>query len=450
MNTTLIGLVSHRLSGPPQDTRYRDARRHSRPGDPGIAPAHLVGRGLRARRGAAALHHIRPLAFEANRGQADEEVKFLARGAGYTVFLTSTDAVLSLRDGRSGRAVVRAKPVGASAAARIVADGELPGVVNYVGRAPGAAPISAPTYARVRYVDLYPGVDLVYYGRPRQLEYDFVLAPGADPGQIALAFDGADRVEIDAGGDLVIHTAAGELRQPRPIVYQDIDGARRPVVGDYVLDDEGRVRIRLGTYDASHALVIDPVLAYSTYLGGSDEESDWLWGAVFGIAVDAAGNTYVTGSTTSVDFPTTPGAYRTLSGDQDAFVTKLSPTGALVYSTYLGGDCSDIANAIAVDAAGNAYITGRAHVLCFMRLADPGVLVAKLEPDGRPALLPRLRRLPGRHVGRDCHCGGRSGPCLCDGQHLLGGLPDHARRISDANPAPTSISAATATDSSRR
>ena len=150
--------------------------------------------------------------------------------------------MLSLRDGRSGRAVVRAKPVGASKAARIVADGELPGVVNYVGRAPGAAPINAPTYARVRYVDLYPGVDLVYYGRPRQLEYDFVLAPGADPDQIALAFDGADRVEIDAGGDLVLHTAAGELRQPRPIVYQDIDGARRPVVGDYVLDDEGRVQ----------------------------------------------------------------------------------------------------------------------------------------------------------------------------------------------------------------
>src|SRR5678815_5463295 len=129
--------------------------------------------------------------------------------------------------------------------------------------------------------------------------------------------------------------------------------------------------------------VIDPVLAYSTYLGGSNEESDWLWGAVFGIAVDAAGNTYATGSTTSVDFPTTPRAYRrTLSGDQDAFVAKLSPTGALVYSTYLGGSCSDIANAIAVDAAGNAYITGRANILCYLSLADSGVLVAKLSPTG--------------------------------------------------------------------
>jgi len=377
MNTTLIGLASVIFG-----TRGIGMR-------PGALARATMALLLLTSWGAASaqgeeqrLQHVRPMAFEANRGQADEAVKFLARGVGYTVFLTSSDAVLSLRDGRSGRAVVRATPVGASATARIVADGELPGVVNYVGRAPGAAPISAPTYARVRYVDLYPGVDLVYYGRPRQLEYDFVLAPGADPDQIALAFDGADRVEIDAGGDLVLHTAAGDLRQPRPIVYQEIDGTRRPVVGDYVLDGEGRVKIRLGTYDASHALVIDPVLAYSTYLGGSNEESDWLWGAVFGIAVDPAGNTYVTGSTTSVDFPTTPGAYGTLSGDQDAFVTKFSPTGAVVYSTYLGGPCSDIGNAIAVDAAGNAYITGRAHDLCFFGEASSGALVAKLGPTG--------------------------------------------------------------------
>ena len=234
----------------------------------------------------------------------------------------------------------------------------------------------------MRYVDVYPGVDLVYYGRPRQLEYDFVLAPGADPSQIALTFDGAERVEIDAGGDLVLHTGAGELRQPRPVVYQEIDGARRSVVGDYVLDGEGRVRVRLGAYDVTRPVVIDPVLAYSTYLGGSNDEADGLFGAVFGIAVDAAGNTYVTGSTTSVDFPTTPGATRTLSGSQDAFVTKLSPTGAVLYSTYLGGPCEDIANAIAVDAAGNAYVTGRAHKLCFFGEASSGVLVAKLGPTG--------------------------------------------------------------------
>src|SRR5205823_1610244 len=115
-------------------------------------------------------------------------------------------------------------------------------------------------------------VDLVYYGRPRQVEYDFVVAPGADPGRIALAVEGAERLTVDADGDLVMHTAAGELRQPRPVVYQDIDGGRRSVTGDYVLDGDARVRFRLGAYDAAHPLVIDPVLAYSTYLGGSNDE----------------------------------------------------------------------------------------------------------------------------------------------------------------------------------
>ena len=362
MNTKLIGLVSVTLT---------------------MVLLLLTSWGTASARGEEqGLHHVRPLAFEANRGQADEQVKFLARGAGYTVFLTPTEAVVALGQGRPERAVVRLKAVGGSAASQIVPDGELPGVVNYSSGGPGSRSVSAPTYGRVRYVDVYPGVDLVYYGGPGQLEYDFVLAPGADPSQIALMFDGAERVEIDARGDLVLQTGAGELRQPRPVVYQEIDGARRSVVGDYVLDGEGRVRVRLGAYDVTRPVVIDPVLAYSTYLGGSNDEADGLFGAVFGIAVDAAGNTYVTGSTTSVDFPTTPGATRTLSGSQDAFVTKLSPTGAVLYSTYLGGPCEDIANAIAVDTAGNAYVTGRANKLCFFGEASSGALVAKLGPTG--------------------------------------------------------------------
>jgi len=325
----------------------------------------------------------RPLAFEANRGQTDPEVRFVARGAGYTVFLTPTEAVLALGGHGPERAVVRVKPVDTSPTARLVPDGALPGAVHYA-RVPASAPISAPTYERVRYAGVYPGVDLVYYGRPHELEYDFVVAPGADPGRIAVALEGAERLELDAGGDLVVHTTAGLLRQPRPIVYQEVDGARRTVSADYVLDGDQRVRFRLGAYDPSRRLVIDPVLAYSTYLGGGNEEGDWLWGAVFGIAVDAAGNTYVTGSTTSVDFPTAPGGDPTLSGDQDAFVTKLSPTGAVLYSTYLGGDCDDIANDIAVDGNGNGYITGRAHgSVCFLGMR-PGALVAKLGPTGAP------------------------------------------------------------------
>src|SRR5262249_4430855 len=324
----------------------------------------------------------RPLAFEANRGQAEEPVKYLARGAGFNVFLTPTEAVVALSDGRSRPAVLRVRPMGASAEARLSAEADLPGVVNYATVARGGQPVTVPTYARVRYADLYPGVDLVYYGRPRHLEYDFAVRPHADPGQIALTFDGAERVEVDASGDLVLHTAAGELRQPRPVVYQEIDGDRRAVTGGYAIDREGRVRIQLGAYDASRTLIIDPVLAYSTYLGGSKEEADWLWGGGVGLAVDAAGNAYVTGSTTSVDFPTTPGAIRTLSGDQDVFVTKLSPTGAGLSSSYLGGPCSAIARAIAVDAAGNAYITGRAHGgVCWADVTS-GALVAKLSPTG--------------------------------------------------------------------
>src|SRR5262249_2445324 len=153
---------------------------------------------------------------------------------------------------------------------------------------------------------------------------------------------------VDAGGDLVIHTSAGDLRQPRPVIYQDIDGARRSVSGGYAVDREGRVRIRLGAYDRSAPLVIDPVLAYSTYLGGHGP--DGAFTSIASIAVDAAGNAYVTGTTESADFPTTPGAISSPAGGVDIFVTKLSPTGAVLYSTYLGSVCDDFVNAIAIDA----------------------------------------------------------------------------------------------------
>jgi len=332
--------------------------------------------------GAGALARQQPLVFEANHGQTDPQVHFVARGAGYTAFLTETEAVLVFAGGAE-HAVVRLKPVNASPTPHLVGDESLPGVANY-SQGVATASISAPTYARVRYGEVYPGIDLVYYGRLGELEYDFVVAPGADPGRIAMAFEGAERLEVGADGALVLRTAAGALRQSRPVVYQEVDGARRTVSADYVIDGDGRVGFRLGAYDASRRLVIDPVLSYSTYLGGSNDEGDSLWGAAFGIAVDAAGNIYVSGTTSSVDFPTTPGAKRTLDGDQDAFVTKLSPSGAVLYSTYLGGPCGDVANDVAVDAAGNAYVTGRANVLCFMSLDRSGVLVAKLGPTGSP------------------------------------------------------------------
>ena len=193
----------------------------------------------------------RPLAFEVNRGQVDSQVRFLARAGAYTVFLTPGEAVVSLRDRPTDRAVVRMKLVGANPNSLIHGEDALDGRVNYVGSGDRAAGvIDVPTYARVRYAGVHPGVDLVFYGTSRQLEYDFVVAPGADPRAIALAFEGLDRLEVDTRGDLVLHTPAGEVRQPRPVIYQEMGGARRPVAGEYVVDGEGRVGIRLGAYDS--------------------------------------------------------------------------------------------------------------------------------------------------------------------------------------------------------
>jgi hypothetical protein len=322
-----------------------------------------------------------PLAFEANLGQTAPEVRFLGRSDGYAFFLTSTGAVLELQRSRTERAVVRMTLAGASPSPAIGGEAELPGTVSYYRSDPPRRVSGVPTYARVRYAGVYPGVDLVYHGHERRLEYDFIVAPGADPGRIALEFEGTERLTVDRRGDLVLATTAGELRQPRPLIYQEVDGARRAIPGDYVRLGPRRVGIRLGAHDPARALVIDPVLAFSTYLGGSDEESDTLYGRAARVAVDAAGNAYVTGTTASIDFPATSGEGGALDGNRDAFVTKLSPTGAVLYSTYLGGPCEDIGQAIAVDTQGNAYVTGRAHDRCSLWVPT-GVLVAKLDPGG--------------------------------------------------------------------
>jgi hypothetical protein len=306
-----------------------------------------------------------PLRFEANRGQTDPRVKFLSRGPGYSVFLTSTEAVLVLSKG-TDRTALRVTLLDANRAAQVTGHEELPGAVNYlVGNDPSRWRHGIQTYARVGYQDVYPGIDLVYYGNQRQLEYDFVVRAGADPTRIALDFAGAESVEIDSQGDLVLHTAAGELRHKKPVVYQEIDGVRREVAGGYAMAGPGRVKFELARYDASLPLVIDPVLVYSTFLGGSSTVLISPNEAASSIAVDSTGNAYVTGFTTSLDFPTTPGAFDTALATVgtivtgDVFVTKLDPSGSsLVYSTYIGGNGGDQGTGIAVDAAGNAYVTG--------------------------------------------------------------------------------------------
>jgi len=252
----------------------------------GLTPQ--VSRDAAARR--PAVYGKLPLVFEANRGQTDSRVKFLSRGNGYTLFLTATETVLAFAGRRSSAAgnrfrgprpdatmpaetesgLVRMQFIGANPEPSVTGLEELPGKANYfIGRDPTKWRTNVPTYARVEYRDIYPDVNLVYFGNQRQLEYDFVVRPGASPKAITLGFQGADRLEVDAQGDLVLYTAVGAIRQRRPVVYQEVQGARREIAGDYVLKGAGRVGFQVAAYDRSQPLVIDPVLSYATYLGGS-------------------------------------------------------------------------------------------------------------------------------------------------------------------------------------
>jgi hypothetical protein len=329
-----------------------------------------------------------PLHFEANQGQAASQVEFLSRSSGYTLFLTSTEAVLALRRPQEETsavsrelalppeqpemittAVLRMQLVGASPSPVVRGLDKLPGKSNYfIGNDPTKWRTNVPNYAKVRYEAVYPGIDLIYYGNQRQLEYDFVVAPGADPDAIRLGFQGADKLSLGADGNLVLHTASGEVIQRVPLVYQEINGARQELSGRYVLTGKERVGFQVAKYDTSRPLVIDPVLVlnYSTYLGGYEKDAGGS------IAVDATGNAYVAGFTNSNNFPTAPDPcggvdppcpfQATFSGGSfdDAFVTKLNAAGTdLVYSTYLGGSGGrEEGHGIAVDDAGNAYVTG--------------------------------------------------------------------------------------------
>jgi hypothetical protein len=376
-----------------------------------------------------------PLSFEANQGQTDSQVQFLARGGGYTLLLTSTEAVLSLhgskasatpkprlaealqarhplwsaasvklgilplKDGpallRHGEirnlaqsqlpsrpeprtsAVLRMKLVGANPSPQVAGLNKLPGKSNYfLGKDRKKWRTNVPIYAKVKYDSVYPGVDLVYYGNQGQLEYDFVVGPGADPRAIKFAFQGATKVAIDASGDLVAELDGREMRLHKPLVYQPEKRKSKLtqdyIEGRYVLTGDNQVGFRVFAYDSQKALVIDPVLKYSTYLGGSGDD----WGSVFNnlraIAVDPRGNAYVIGTTDSIDFPTADAYQKEFAGGGggfinpfagfavgDIFVAKLNAAGnALVYSTYLGGTGDDYGEGIAVDAAGNAYLAG--------------------------------------------------------------------------------------------
>jgi len=326
-----------------------------------------------------------PLAFEANRGQTDGSVAYLARGAGYTLFLRGADLTLTLAAphapltptvgsapltptvgsapslsaalpvSATRGAALRLRFVGANPTARAEGLDPLPGVANYLRGDASHWVTGVPTYARVRYASLYPGIDLAYYGTAGRLENDWTVAPGADPRAIRLAVEGARGVALDGRGALVLDTAAGALAQGAPAAYQVIDGVRHDITVGYTLAGAGTVGFTVGAYDTSQPLVIDPVFSYSTYLGGLGTDGGTA------IAVDGQSDAYVTGSTQSLNFPTTTGAYSTTAPNTngDVFVSKLNPGGtALVYSTYIGGDSNNAGMGIAVDGHGDAYVTG--------------------------------------------------------------------------------------------
>jgi hypothetical protein len=317
-----------------------------------------------------------PLSFQPNQGQTDSRVRFLSRANGYSLFLTATGAVFDLPTASASSAERASQSVGttksSAAASRVSiemelvgteprskfeAQNELPGKVNYfIGNDPDKWRTNVPTYQRISQANVYPGINVSYYGSGQEIEYDFVVNPGSAPGMIRLGFKGAKSIQVDKAGDLLLQLKDGVLKQRKPFAYQEIDGRRREVASSYVRLSRREVGFKIGEYDSTLPLVIDPVLLYSTYLGGSGIDE------IVRVTTNSS-SVFVTGSTESaIAFPATPGAYQTslAGGVVDAFVARLdlSSTPAFTYITYLGGSGTDRAFGIAADEANNAYIAG--------------------------------------------------------------------------------------------
>ncbi len=388
-----------------------------------VTPAHVTVNNKLAQAALINNYAQLPLQFEQNRGQTNDEVEYVSRGSGYTLFLTPTETVLTLQRSsgkQNEQAVVRTSFVNANVPVVFNGNNVLPGKVNYlIGRDESKWLTDIPTYTDVIAKEIYPGIDLRYHGDQRQLEYDFIVAPGVNTDDIQLQFSGVDLLRIGEEGQLVIETAQGTLQHKKPIVYQDISGERITVEGNYLLSENKIVSFKLGQYDPNHELIIDPILDYSTYLGGEADDRG------LAIAVDDAGNAYVAGTTVSASFPVVNAYQTSLSGSKDTFIAKLNANGdALVYATYFGGSGDedddddddsdddygeddeddndegdsdkDTGKDITVDANGYLYITGSTNsdtdfpivnaVQSTYGGGDRDAYVAKLSVDGSSLL----------------------------------------------------------------
>lgn len=299
-----------------------------------------------------------PLYFEAGSDSTAGPVQFVTRGCNYQFLLSPTEVQIAL--GKTGvkPAEVRMNFAGANPGAQMSGDAELPGKINYlIGNNPTRWHTGVATFARVRVKQLYPGIGLVYYGNQRQLEYDFTVAPGANPDAIRIHFDGVDKISIGPREELILAVEGSEIRQPAPVIYQTLHGQRQAINGRYRLVDAHTVAFAVGKYDQKLPLVIDPILGFATYFGGNSID------LASSVALDTNGFVYIAGQTISSHFYPTLGAFQTnfagggITGD--AFVAKLTTNGqSLIYFTYLGGNADDAVYALAVDSAGDAYVTG--------------------------------------------------------------------------------------------
>lgn len=348
-----------------------------------------------------------PVSFELNVGQTDDDIKFICKGRGYHLFLTTTEVIVLLKPSVNKTQadvekvhkpeeekqtiqadVLKFRILGANSQTEVLGLEELQGKTNYfIGKDAEKWYTNVPTYAKVRYNEIYPGIDLVFYDHDGRFKYDFIVKPGGEPEQIVFEITGAIKTELDTMGNLILSTANGRVQLDVPFIYQESDAEKTAMSGGFVLKDNGQVGFQVVAYDPAKPLIIDPTLVYSTYIGGVFSDRGW------GITFDTAGNTYVTGMTESFDFPCL-NQYEQFIGSWTPFVLKLDPNGNLLYSTCLGGSNNDEGTGIYVDSSGNAYVTGYTQSNDFP-LVNPlqsqlngyqDAFVAKLSPAGNALL----------------------------------------------------------------